>query len=799
MRLINFLALMLVLFCLSTRETIAQDHTVRLSVNPSNVTGRIDNKVYGQFLEHIYHSVNGGIWGEVVWNRSFEETGSREWNRRFDEIASSEIWSYDKKALVSPISEKETRFNFGDGSWRDLDYSVEACRTKGNGNLVFGVHSGSFNRCYLFIIGTSDNPYHKMQRYVFDKPNFKQLITTLDSFPGEIQKDKWCKVRIRCEGTNLRVWLDGKQIFDVKDNLGQQFGQTTVGTINAEGHFRNFAVSSLKGKILYKGIPAPVRHWQAKGDGAIVLDEQNPVNDKYCLKVTAKQEGTGVQQKNFYLGKGDTCRGSVWIRGDVSRGLVVRLLDGDDIVFEKDIPALTADWKEIPLELIAKRALENGCLELLSKGSGTFWLDQFSMIPGAAVKNGGYRPDLFNAMAAIQPTIIRWPGGSFINSYIWQNGIGAQKNRKGKKGWDELDPLSLGVDEFIDLCRNLKAEPLIPLAVNIEDPNSAESIINLIEYCNGATSTQWGALRARNGHPEPYRVKYWEIGNEEWGMGADRYAEVVQTYVPLMKKIDPAMKIAVCGSGGLGLEGRGLAYNRTVIEKCADLADYISLHHYENPDNYAKGPKLFEAFWRENEKLIRKSKNPQLKLFISEWNAQSVDWRSGLYCGGLLNEFEKASELVEMATPALWLRHISAPQWDNAFINFNHRTWFAGANYLVMKLWRNHFASERIQITGKSDSLNVVATRSADVKKLFIKIVNPSSQSVPVEFTILEGLHAGSAEMQLIAPGTIHAINTIDDPNVLKVNSISVQEKDGIFRTIMPSHSVGVVTISSKL
>lgn len=798
MNFFKVLTFILIVSWLQVSELSAQNKSIRFTVNPDQVTGKIDSKIYGQFLEHIYHSVNGGIWGDVIWNRSFEETGSREWNRRFDEIASEEIWTYKNGCLVSPASSKETRFNIGNGAWRDYEFSAEGCNSKGDGKLVFGIHSGSFNRCYVVLIGSVGDKIHKLQRYVFDKPNFKQVVTTLDSIPGEVSSGIWVQVRIRCEGSNIKVWLNGKQLFDVTDNIGQQFGQATVGAINTRTLFRNFRITDLKKGVLYSGVPSPARHWQAIGSGEIMIDKINPLNNKYCLKLIANNDKTGIEQRNFSFLKGDTCRGSYWIRGDAPDGLVVRILNGKDKIFEKVLPAPTSKWQELPLEIVADRTLENGVMQIVTKGKGTLWLDQFSLIPGSAKILGGYRPDLFKAMADIQPTIIRWPGGSFINGYQWQDGIGAQKDRIGKKGWDELDPLSFGVDEFIDLCRRLNAEPLIPLAVNIEDSASIKPIIAFMEYCNGDSTTKWGAFRAKNGHKQPYGVKYWEIGNEEWGMGAERYADVVRTYVPLMKKVDPSIKIAVCGSGGLGLEGRGLAYNRTVIEKCADLADYISIHHYENPDNYAKGPKMFEAFWQENAQIIHESKNPQLKIFVSEWNAQAVDWRSGLYCGGLLNEFERASDLVTMATPALWLRHVSAPQWDNAFINFDHRTWFAGANYLVMKLWRDHYAPERIEMIGSSDLLNVVATRSADVKKIFIKIVNPAGQSVPIELNIAQGFKANEADMQMIAPGDIHAINTIDEPNVLKVNSTKLKLVDGSILTELPSYSAGIITICLK-
>ncbi len=90
--------------------------------------------------------------------------------------------------------------------------------------------------------------------------------------------------------------------------------------------------------------------------------------------------------------------------------------------------------------------------------------------------------------------------------------------------------------------------------------------------------------------------------------------------------------------------------------------------------------------------MIAKSANPNVKLYMSEWNAQSTDWRTGLYAGGFLNAAERNGDVLGMAGPALFLRHVSARAWDNAFVNFDHRRWFPAPNYVVMKLWRGHYA-----------------------------------------------------------------------------------------------------------
>ncbi|MBE3123412.1 MAG: hypothetical protein IMZ65_01245 [Planctomycetes bacterium] len=120
--------------------------------------------------------------------------------------------------------------------------------------------------------------------------------------------------------------------------------------------------------------------------------------------------------------------------------------------------------------------------------------------------------------------------------------------------------------------------------------------------------------------------------------------------MPALKKIDPSITILACGSGQLGhMWGEG---DTTVIRECADLIDYLSVHHYEDAAKYADGPAAAETFWRSLGERIAASKNPKVKLYVSEWNAQSTDRRTGLYAGGCLNTFERTSDVIGLAGPA---------------------------------------------------------------------------------------------------------------------------------------------------
>ena len=768
---------------------------VSLTMQPDRVLNGIDEKVYGHFLEHIYHSCDGGLWGELVWNRSFEENEAGQWGVVGEEVVQSGMGT-------------NIRLTFGDKGWTDYEYTLEARKTGGNEGFLILFRVKNEKEFYWCNLGGWGNKRHAIERGIKGQKRWGTVGRPKD---GEIAEGKWCRIKVRCEGRRFQVWLDDAQIIDfTDDDKAHLSGGAGIGTWSTQARFRNLKVTSLDGRVLYKGVPeklgqpAAGRHWQAYGPGQVFLDGDNALNTKFCQRIVAGDAETGVEQTPFCLKKGETYRGSVWARGKGK--LVVRLLDGETELDKDSLGRVEDEWGEQGFKLKAKGDVESATLQVGVAAGGEVWIDQVSMMPESWRKAGGFRPDLLQAIADLKPPIIRWPGGCFASAYRWKQGIGPQHKRiiHPRSIWDQEDVYSYGTDEFIAMCRRVGAEPLI--VVNIGTPNWVgkdrekefeQEVLDWIEYCNGPADSKWGRVRAENGHPEPYNVKYWEIDNETWHMGAGLYAEWVNRLAPLMRKADPSIKLAACGSAGYGDGGNGLVWNRILIEQCADKVEYLSIHHYENPDRFAEGPLAYEAFFRKTADLIKTSKNPALKVYCSEWNAQSTDWRTGLYCGGLLNGFERCGEFFEIGGPALFLRHVSAKAWDNAFINFDHRTWFPAPNYVVMKLWRDHYAPQRIAMNGETGPLNALATRSEDGKTLYFKAVNPTKESVPVELAV-DGVAVVDATMEVVAPGDLSARNTLEARNAVRPVAATVEKDGATLRVTLPPLSCGVVTVRSK-
>ncbi len=771
--------------------SIAGAEEVSLTVHPDRVVNRIDEKVYGHFLEHIYHSCNGGLWGELIWDRSFEGGGA------------GATWSAHDNLLEQEGAAADVRLTFGEPQWSDYEFTVEARKTGGQEGFLILLRALNKQEFYWANLGGWSNAGHALERGIKGGDRWGAVTRRV---VGQIETDHWYKIRARCEGPRIQVWLDDDRVIDYTDDgKGPTHGRAGVGTWSTQAQFRKFKVTSLDGKTLHYGVP-PIPEaavsvapgWRAFGGVKASTTTENPLNGDQCKRVEVYAGAGGLKQQPMKITADELYGGSLWVRGNVPGPLVVSLHDGETILAQQALPRATTDWQKLPIELKPSASSDHASFQIALVGQGTVWLDQVSLMPESWRNAGGCRPDLQQAIADLKPPVIRWPGGCYASPYRWKDGIGPQHKRgpHPKSMWDDKEVNSFGTDEFIAMCRRVGAEPLIVINIgtpqwnrDVLDNDFLQEALDWMEYCNGPADSKWGKVRAANGHPEPYGVKYWEIDNETWHMGAEAYAAAVNRFGPAMRKADPSIELLACGSGGYDQ-----AWNRTVINQSGKNFDYISTHHYEGPNNYATGPSKDEAFYRELKTIIDQGPNPDMKVYCSEWNAQSTDWRTGLYCGGILNVFERCGDFFEIGGPALFLRHVSATGWDNAFINFDHRTWFPAPNYVVMKLWRDHYAPHRIAVEGETGELNVVATKSEDGKMIYLKAVNPTKEAVAVTLTLDRG-KIGEASVHLVAPGDLSARNTLDDRDAVSPKSAAVTTEGQALRFVFPPISCGVVEI----
>jgi alpha-N-arabinofuranosidase len=202
---------------------------------------------------------------------------------------------------------------------------------------------------------------------------------------------------------------------------------------------------------------------------------------------------------------------------------------------------------------------------------------------------GGFRGDVLELTRELGVSTIRYPGGNFVSSYRWEDGIGPQASRPARLSlaWHSLEPNTVGVDEFIAWCRLAGVEPM--LAVNLGTRGVAEAL-ELLEYCNFPAGTALSERRRANGSDDPHNVRLWCLGNEmdgPWQTGhktAHEYGRLAAETARAMRQLDPDLKLVACGSSSSTMDTFA-AWENTVLTEAYDLVDMISAHAYYCPQD----------------------------------------------------------------------------------------------------------------------------------------------------------------------------------------------------------------------
>ncbi len=221
---------------------LAED--VSLTVRPDLVLNRIDEKTYGHFLEHIYHSCNGGLWGELIWDRSFEGGAAGvAWSRRDDRI-------------VQAGAAANARLVFGEPNWPDYEFTLEARKTGGDEGFRILLRALNAKEFYWASLGGWGNVGHALERGIKGQNHWGAVTRRRD---GQIEKDRWYRVRARCEVPRIQVWLDDDLVIDYTgdDGKGTTRGCAGVGTWHTQAQFRNFKVASIRAPATRLTIETP--------------------------------------------------------------------------------------------------------------------------------------------------------------------------------------------------------------------------------------------------------------------------------------------------------------------------------------------------------------------------------------------------------------------------------------------------------------------------------------------------------------------------------------------------------------
>jgi alpha-N-arabinofuranosidase len=510
----------------------------------------------------------------------------------------------------------------------------------------------------------------------------------------------------------------------------------------------------------------------------------------------------GLSQGHLSIIAGKRYEGYVWIKvpeknaytGAITAALEEDNTDGNSYALTTlPIRKNTHTWQQMRFSLVAAKTDRFAKLTFLFPGNGTLYLDQVSLEPASAQYE--VRADSEAVIAKLHPSFIRWPGGNVAQDYHWQWGVGPRDLRPvwTNKAWSNApEPNDLGTDEYLALCERLHVEPSITVNVNGNGATPEEAAA-WVEYANGPATSKYGALRAANGHPAPYGVKQWELGNEifgDWVRGhttAEAYAHAAVLYAQAMRGVDPTIKLIAVGEGIIPDRDH---WNSAVLHAAGSTIDFISIHDYTSlsqnttyPNARAQmmaRPAEFEEGYRHTAELIAQlAPGRKISQIVNEWNLfydasiiQSMD--GAVYASRMMNGFERDGDFVEANCISDLLNG-----WVGGIIQASRDRIYGSAQFWAVKMYSDHLGTERLHTETTSPELHpgvptvdAIATRSADALRLYIKMSNADRTRAIRTHVELKDLQVRpNAEMTILTSAKPGERNSFEAQDAVKPKS----------------------------
>jgi alpha-N-arabinofuranosidase len=291
------------------------------------------------------------------------------------------------------------------------------------------------------------------------------------------------------------------------------------------------------------------RKWTPVGpDEDVVMDKDRPFVGKQSPRILLDASAPhGIRQSGIAVVSGKQYTGRIYLRGTPGSKVKVSLIWGSG---ENDrrtvlIGNLTSDYRKFPLSFTSSADSENATLEIAGTGAGNIHIGTVSLMPADNIE--GFRRDTTALLRQIPMGFWRY-GGNYTSNLIWYHIVGDIDKRPPDwdYAWNAMQTNDLGLDEFMTLCKLINVEPYISVNAGLGDSHSAAQEV---EYMNGSVNTYMGAQRAKNGHPEPYSVKFWNIGNEPWGDWQIGHTDLKyyiikhNEFAQAMRAVDPTIKL----------------------------------------------------------------------------------------------------------------------------------------------------------------------------------------------------------------------------------------------------------------
>ncbi len=529
---------------------------------------------------------------------------------------------------------------------------------------------------------------------------------------------------------------------------------------------------------------------------SVVMDTHHPfVGDHSPLIELDGTAPRGIVQTGVNFVKGTSYSGRIQLAGDSTADIAINIVWGSGPNSIRQVVKLGSLRLQYKKFLFSFKADGSGSarFEVVGTGTGSFHVGAVSLMPSDNLD--GFRPDAIAALKSLHSGVYRFPGGNFVSAYDWRNTVGDPDKRPPTWDpvWNALQPNDIGLDELLKFCKLIDVKPYITVNAGLGD---AWSAAQEVEYTNGSINTPMGRWRAKNGHPKPYNVHFWGIGNEMWGISYQfgamkpvQYMYKQNEFAKYMRKVDPSLVLIASGampdtmtgsreslSLGPDLVPKYLSpedWDGMLLSRCFNYFDMISEHFYnygnthldlatgrQVPDNpnepitdWMRRPanhiRIKYEEYKEYEKLFPQLVTHPKPLSIDEW-AYSGNGRYPVYpsYAWVFQEMFRHSSLIKLAAYT-FATSLLKPTPAGDTLN---------SNGLVFKIYRDHFGTIPVKVTGNSPQpkptdppggeqpvvnagsptfpLDVVGAWSSNHHTLTISVLNPTNVVQSIDLTV---------------------------------------------------------------
>jgi len=420
-------------------------------------------------------------------------------------------------------------------------------------------------------------------------------------------------------------------------------------------------------------------------------------NNRQYLRVNAQGEFTLVN-KGYWgisLVKDETYDFRMALRTSANavfaKSLTVRLVDADSKTLASgSISDIKNEWNYVDLTLSSQAECHDARLEIVGDGNGVVYFDMVSLMPRSSWGKSGMRKDLGEAMKALHPTFFRFPGGCWVEGnrlaerYQWKQTVGPIDTRIPLWNiWAYKATHGLGYHEYLQLAEDLGAEPLFCINAGVAHQDAVgyelldqwiQDALDAIEYANGPITSVWGAARARNGHPQPFGLKYLEIGNENYGtVYFDNYRRIAEA----IHARYPEVQLVSNDWGG--------------SHPMTPTPELIDEHYYDNPDWFILNATRYD-----------KQPRSATKIFVGEYAANSKvgggNLRGAVGEAAFMTGLERNSDHVAMAAYAPLFCNVNHKRWPVNLINFDNHRWYGLPSYYVQQMFAANQGTDNLPL-----------------------------------------------------------------------------------------------------